>query len=134
MTVLRVLLCVSVLAAFTGFAAAALCLQPHHEGPAGAGHHASALMIPGQHDGPAPAAAASEVQAPPAACCRHEDGPLAVTAYGRSLTAPEALALTAVTAIPWDAAAFWLPGSLDPAPERTDRFRPTLASLSVSRT
>ncbi|MCX8454840.1 hypothetical protein [Paenarthrobacter ureafaciens] len=132
--VMRVLLCLSLLAAFTGFAAAAFCLQPHHQGPAGAGHNASALMIPGRDDGSGPAVAAFDVQAPTAACCRQEDGPLAVTAYGRSLTTSEALALTAVMEIPWGAVAFRLSGLLYPAPERTDRFRPTLASLSVSRT
>lgn len=132
--VVRVVLCVSLLAAFAGFAAAALCLQPHQQGPASASHSRSILMGPGRDGASDLVVTASAVQAPPVACCYQENSPPAVTAFGRSLTPPEALALAAGMETFRGAAVPRPVDFLGPPPEKGDQFRPSLTALSVSLT
>lgn len=125
-TILRAVLCLSLLVAFTTSAAAALCLQMEHHGAPAANHAPVAAM-----DMPVPAGSPSAK----ACCYQQSDSPNAVVVQQRALPAEPAAFLPAVEELltasddgepP--------PGAFTSALEKRDHLTPSLTALSISRT
>jgi hypothetical protein len=133
--VVRALLSLSLLVAFTTSAAAALCLQMHHPGAEIVTSHVAPVAA--GHTNPAGATAAVDDPAgsgPRHACCdQQESGPNAVTTAQRRYPEPESAA-SAQTELPPARNGYVPPGRFDPALEKRDHLTPSLTALSISRT
>ncbi|MFJ6280556.1 hypothetical protein [Arthrobacter subterraneus] len=124
-TILRAVLCFSLLVAFTTSAAAALCLQMEHHGAPAVNDAPVAV------DMPVPAGSPSAK----ACCYQQSDSPNAVVVQQRALPAEPAAFLPAVEALltaPDDGEP--PPGAFTPALEKRDHLTPSLTALSISRT
>lgn len=124
-TILRAVLCLSLLVAFTTSAAAALCLQMEHHG------------MPGTNDAPVAVEMPVPAGSPSAqACCYQQaDSPDAVVAQQRALPGEPAAFLPAVeTLLTAHDDGAPPPGAFTPALEKRDHLTPSLTALSISRT
>ncbi|WP_299169848.1 hypothetical protein [uncultured Arthrobacter sp.] len=134
--VMRLVLCVSLLVAFTTSAAAALCLQMEQHTPGvmtGSGM-AMDSSAPGSGSEGMFMSAGPEGSSSTHACCHQQAStPDPVTPPQRAVpTEPTAVFSLAVMQLPAEHGQ--PPGLFDPALEKRDHLAPSLAALSISRT
>ncbi|CCQ47530.1 hypothetical protein ARTSIC4J27_3519 [Pseudarthrobacter siccitolerans] len=134
--VVRAVLSLSLLVAFTTSAAAALCLQMDHHRTVAMGV-SQAVPIAAKHTNPAGAIAAVDDPAGSpsrhACCWQQKSTPEAITPAQRTYPKPaSAASAQAKLAPPLNG---YVPlGWLDPALEKRDHLTPSLTALSISRT
>jgi len=133
--VMRLVLCISLLATFTTSAAAALCLQINHHALVATAASPVAMELTGEDSRPTSLlTAAGPEGAPLRACCHPQISPAVITAYGRALPPHEALALIAQAKPLRAITVHSSPGLFDPAREKPGHLTPSLTALSISRT
>lgn len=135
-TVMRFLLSLSLLVAFTTSAAAALCLQMEQHDPASMTEPTSAMALRGHIDDTMMIMVSGPKGSPSAHACCHQqaDTPEAVTPPQRAVPAePNGALSVSAGRLPIDHVSV-PPGLFDPALEKRDHLAPSLTELSISRT
>lgn len=134
--VVRAVLGLSLLVAFTTSAAAALCLQmDHREGSAlAASHFVLIESEPANRAGTTVAADDSSGLAPRHACCyQQESTPKAIAPAQRTYPEPDP-ATAGQPELPPASNGYVPPGRFDSALEKRGHLTPSLTALSISRT
>lgn len=135
-TVVRLVLCFSLLVAFTTSASAALCLQMEHTPGAMTGS-AVAMVPPDRASGAGAVSVSSGSKGSPSAhaCCYQQSGtPDAVVPPQRAVPDASTDGLPAAVVQLPAKSGYLPPGLLSPALEKRDHLTPSLTVLSISRT
>lgn len=141
--VVQFVLCFSLVVAFTTSAAAALCLQMEHRGPAMMAGSTMAMDSPGPVTSAGEVTGAAEMDGAlgpkgslsASACCHQQvSTPQAVTASQRALPAEQTASLPVRVERFFADTGCPPPGLFDPALEKRDHLTPSMTVLSISRT